>query len=156
MLKKAISIFIASVVTVALGIGLCGCGSEPQTATITLKSNQTTGYAWVAKQTVSESNKEGHCFEITDEYVEPEDTGGLVGVPGEQVFTLKPLTSGKVDVTLTYCRSWEPSDKDDTVTYTFEIDDDLQIECVGKAMEYDSDKGSPLEEYESPPEPVIE
>ena len=156
MSRKIISIIIAATMTVTLGIGLCACGSEPQTATITLPSNQTTGYAWTATQTITDNAGESNCFDITDEYVEPEDTGGMVGVPGQQVFTLKPLTAGKVDVTLKYSRSWEPSDEDDEIIYTFEIDDDLQIECIGKAMQYDNDRGSLLEEYEEAPDPVIE
>ena len=154
MLRKIISILIAVTITVTLGIGLCACGEKPQTATIKLDSNASTGYAWTASQTITDNAGESHCFEISDEYVEPENTGGLVGVPGQQVFTLKAHEEGKVDVKFVYSRSWDPSEEDTYVTYQFEVDKDLQIVCTGSGMGYED--GSILETYDNPPEPVIE
>ncbi len=155
MTKKAITILISAVMTLTLGIGLCACGEKPQTATITIDSNQTTGYAWTATQTITDNAGESHCFEISDEYVEPEDTGGMVGVPGQQVFTLKAVEAGKVDVNLTYSRSWDPSKEDDQVVYQFSVDKDLQIEYIGCSVSMMSE-GSILDNYDTAPEPVIQ
>ena len=155
MFRKAITILTAAAMTLSLGIGLCACGSEPQTATITIDSNQTTGYAWTATQTIKDNAGESHCFEISDEYVEPEDTGGMVGVPGQQVFTLKAVEAGDVDVSLTYSRSWEPSKDDDQVVYHFSVDKNLQIEYTGCSIAMSTD-GSILDIYDTAPEPVIQ
>ena len=152
--RTGISIVIAAVLIITFGFGLCGCGEnpDPQTATITLKSNASTGYAWVATQTITNNAGESDCFEISDEYVEPENSEGLVGVAGQQVFTLKAVNPGEVDVTLKYSRSWEPSDDDDTVIYQFEIDKNLQIEYKGQYSAI-SEGSSMDEEF---PDPVIE
>ena len=156
MLKKAITWITIITTAAVLGSGLCSCGKQPQTATITLDSNVSTGYAWVAAQTITDNSGESHCFDISDEYVDPEETNGMVGVPGKQVFTLKALEPGNVDVTLKYTRSWEPSNDDDQIVYHFTIDKNLQIECVGSGMVNTDGNGSVLDNYENPPEPVIE
>ena len=73
---------------------LAACAKkEPQTATVSLPSNPTTGYSWK----VTQSNE---IFDITSEYVQGE--GGAVGAGGYETFTLTPTGSGEDAVIFEY------------------------------------------------------
>jgi len=70
-----------------------------KTAEISLASNPSTGYSWVAKFDAS-------LVELADQrYVNP-GTGAL-GAAGTEVFVFKGLKKGKTTVVLEYKRSWE-------------------------------------------------
>ena len=113
---------IVSFGLVCMLMSLAGCGTrKPQTMTLSLDSNPTTGYSWTATQ-------DTELFDISDEYIENQHEDGMVGVGGRQVFTLEPKASGTTDVIFTYARSWEePSEDDTTVSYTVAISKDMQI-----------------------------
>ena len=116
---------IAAVACVLLMAGLSGCGSKaPQTATLALSSNETTGFTWEAVQT-------NPIFTIQSEYV-PDDTGGeiLDGVGGTDTFVLTPKEKGDTTVTFTYARPWEGGEVGSILTYEFRVDGNLQIEVV--------------------------
>lgn len=119
-MKKTIILALAA----ALLISACGKETPtPQTVTVTLESNPTTGYSWQAEQTEE-------LFKIDSSYSENEHPEGMVGVGGNETFTFTPLKAGKTEVTLTYARPWEGGEQADQVVYVFEIDNGLQVKMI--------------------------
>ena len=95
-----------------------GCAKkEPQTATVSLPSNPTTGYSWKVEQS-------NDLFEITSEFAEGE--GGALGAGGTDIFTLTPQASGETAVMFMYGRSWEEAPESEIV-YNVKIDKNMQI-----------------------------
>ena len=90
---------------------------EPQTATVSLPSNPTTGYSWKVEQS-------NDLFEITSEFAEGE--GGALGAGGTDTFTLTPQASGETAVMFMYGRSWEEAPESEIV-YNVKIDKNMQI-----------------------------
>ena len=87
--------------------------------TVTLESNQTTGFQWelttISDQAVLEK--------VDQKYVAPEATQNgapVVGAPGEEVWTFKALQKGKSTISMGYSRPWEsvPPAKTFTLTVT--------------------------------------
>ena len=76
------------------------------TLTVTLESNQTTGFQWeltsISDQSVLE--KESNTYE------DPEDTG-MVGAPGKEVWIFKALKKGTSTISMEYSRPWEGGEK---------------------------------------------
>jgi inhibitor of cysteine peptidase len=71
--------------------------------TITLESNASTGFQW------SESAEIGDLdvLQQTDhQFVAPNDTG-VVGAPGQEVWTFNALKEGTSTISMEYRRSWE-------------------------------------------------
>ena len=119
-MKRVLIMALAAVLLVS------ACGKEspaPQTVTVTLESNPTTGYSWQAAQTEE-------LFKVDKSYTEKEHPEGMVGVGGNETFTFTPLKAGKTEVTLTYARPWEGGEQADQVVYTFEIDKNLQVKML--------------------------
>jgi len=84
------------------------------TFTVTLCSNATTGFQWSESAQISDQTvvqQTGH------EFVSPENTG-LVGAPGNEVWTFKALKKGTSTVTMEYSRPWEGGEKG---TWTFNL-----------------------------------
>ena len=95
-----------------------GCAKkEPQTATVSLPSNPTTGYSWKVEQS-------NDLFEITSEFAEGE--GGALGAGGTDTFTLTPQASGETAVMFMYGRSWEEA-PESKIVYNVKIDKNMQI-----------------------------
>lgn len=95
-----------------------GCAKkEPQTATVSLPSNPTTGYSWKVEQS-------NDLFEITSEFAEGE--GGALGAGGTDTFTLTPQASGETAVMFMYGRSWE-EEPESEIVYNVKIDKNMQI-----------------------------
>ena len=95
-----------------------GCAKkEPQTATVSLPSNPTTGYSWKVEQS-------NDLFQITSEFAEGE--GGALGAGGTDTFTLTPQASGETAVMFMYGRSWEEAPESEIV-YNVKIDKNMQI-----------------------------
>lgn len=68
--------------------------------TLTLESNQTTGYQW-------ETGFEAGYLELVDKkYILPEEQQ-IVGAGGQETFTFLPLQSGETEITFLYKRRWE-------------------------------------------------
>ena len=110
----------------AVALILAACGKEavkPQTVSITLDSNPTTGFSWQ----VSQSEE---LFHVETEYIEDKHEEGMVGVGGKETITLTPVKAGKTEVTLTYARPWEGGEQADQIVYVFNIDKNLQVETV--------------------------
>jgi len=84
------------------------------TFTVTLCSNATTGFQWSESAVISDPTvvqQTGH------EFVSPEKTG-LVGAPGNEVWTFKALKKGTSTITMEYSRPWEGGEKG---TWTFNL-----------------------------------
>ena len=106
-----------------------GCGKKtPQTATLTLPSNPTTGYTWEVTQTEP-------LFEVTSEYAEEAHEEEMVGVGGAETFVLTPKEKGKTQVTFAYGQHWEGGNAADSLTYEMEIDRNLQIKILSEKGE---------------------
>ena len=110
--------FLAAVLGCAMLLLAAGCAKkEPQTATVSLPSNPTTGYSWKVEQS-------NDLFEITSEFAEGE--GGALGAGGTDTFTLTPQASGETAVMFMYGRSWEEAPESEIV-YNVKIDKNMQI-----------------------------
>ena len=115
---------------------LAGCQSkQPQTASLTLAANPTTGYDWIV-------NQDPEIFDVKMEYVEDENQDGMTGVGGRDVFTLTPKEEGSSRVTFTYGQNWEGGETGDAYTYEVRVDKDMQIEVEGTAAEMDGTMSS--------------
>ena len=109
---------LVAVLGCALLLLAAGCAKkEPQTATVSLPSNPTTGYSWKVEQS-------NDLFEITSEFAEGE--GGALGAGGTATFTLTPQASGETAVMFMYGRSWEEAPESEIV-YNVKIDKNMQI-----------------------------
>ena len=101
-----------------------GCGKKtPQTATLTLPSNLTTGYTWEVTQTEP-------LFEVASEYPVEAHEEDMVGVGGAETFVLTPKEKGTTQVTFAYGQHWEGGNAADSLTYEMEIDKNLQIKIL--------------------------
>lgn len=113
-----------------LALLVVGCGQkEPQTATLRLGANPTTGYEWTAEQ-------DQEIFDITSEYVEDDADASVVGAGGTQVFVLTPKEAGTAEVTFSYARSWE-EEANSQLKYTLTVDKNMQIKMESAAGDID-------------------
>jgi inhibitor of cysteine peptidase len=107
---------------------LVGCGGEPPDTveltaddsgsaidlapdgalTVTLESNETTGFSW---DVVTEPD-EAVLRVTSHEYVAPED--GLVGQGGVDLWTFTGVSPGSTSFQLAYCRPFDREDVQDT------------------------------------------
>ena len=78
---------------------------------VTLWSNKTTGYSWSESATISDP---GVLQQTNHEYVAPET--GLMGAPGNEVWTFNALKTGTCQVRMDYSQPWEGGQKN---TYEF-------------------------------------
>ena len=109
---------LAAVLGCAMLLLAAGCAKkEPQTATVSLPSNPTTGYSWKVEQS-------NDLFEITSEFAAGE--GGALGAGGTDTFTLTPQASGETAVMFMYGRSWEEA-PESKIVYNVKIDKNMQI-----------------------------
>lgn len=105
---------------------LSACGKEaptPQTVTLTLDSNPTTGFSWQVEQSEE-------LFRVESVYTEDRTGEPVTGSGGTETITLTPLKAGKTEVTLTYARPWEGGEKGDQLVYAFEIDKNMQVQMT--------------------------
>ena len=120
MTKKATVLLITLCTGTAL---LTACAAKkPQTATLSLESNPTTGYLW-------ECSQSEEIFNISQEYVSNDNPKNMEGVGGHDVFTLSPKEKGSTTVTFEYARPWEEeSDDNMRIRYELNVDKNMQIE----------------------------
>jgi inhibitor of cysteine peptidase len=77
------------------------------TLTLTLCSNQTTGFAWSETAQISDQS----VLQQTDHrFVSPE-AEGVVGAAGKEVWTFNALKKGTSTVSVEYSRPWEGGEK---------------------------------------------
>lgn len=73
------------------------------TLVITLESNPSTGFTWaIAGEPPAQVALQGE-----PDYVEPDQSGDVVGAPGSQVFTFVAVAPGSGTLHLAYARTWE-------------------------------------------------
>ena len=71
---------IVSLGLVCMLMSLAGCGTrKPQTMTLSLDSNPTTGYSWTATQ-------DTELFDISDEYIENQHEDGNLYIWKTRIF----------------------------------------------------------------------
>ncbi len=142
MKKHMVTVMIVGSLLAVLSA--CG-GGKQQTMTLSLDSNPTTGYSWTVTQ-------EPELFNVGEEYTENSHEEDVVGVGGQQVFTLAPKEAGTADVTFTYARPWEDPEADSTIiSYTVKVSKDMKISV--SASRYAG--GDDINELPQIPEPVI-
>ena len=71
---------------------------------IVLASNASTGFSWSVVGPLPEQL----TMAGEPEYVPPRAPTGVVGAPGEQVFTLEASKTGTAELRLAYARAFEP------------------------------------------------
>ena len=76
------------------------------TLTVTLDSNQTTGFSWELKE-IGDTNI---LQKIDNKYVAP--TSNLVGAGGKEVWNFKALKAGTTTLSMDYSQPWAGGQKD--------------------------------------------
>lgn len=120
MKKKMIC---CSLIVILCMLLLSACAKkEPQTATLVVPSNPTTGYEWTVSQ-------DPELFDVSSEYTEPAQEGEepLVGAAGTQTFVLTPKAAGTTTVNFLYERTFEDTEPEARITYTIKIDKNMQL-----------------------------
>ena len=74
--------------------------------TVTLCSNATTGFSWSESAQISDPTI---VQQVSHEVIPPES--GLIGAPGNEVWTFKALKKGTSTVSMEYSRPWEGGEK---------------------------------------------
>jgi inhibitor of cysteine peptidase len=75
--------------------------------TVTLCSNPTTGFQWSETAQISDQTV---LQQIDHKFVSAEETG-VVGAPGQEVWTFKALKKGTTSLSLEYSQPWEGGGK---------------------------------------------
>jgi len=75
--------------------------------TVTLCSNQTTGFAWVESAEISDQT----VLQQTDHRLVSPEAEGVVGAAGTQVWTFQALKKGTSTISMEYSRPWEGGEK---------------------------------------------
>ena len=123
---------ITVLIIFAILLSACGQSKPPQTVTIPLASNPTTGYSWQVSQ-----SKE--LFNVESSYSSDEMEAPSVGAGGTETFVLTAKEPGTCEVTFSYVRPWEETEEpDEQVVYTFKVSRSLQVEMLS-AVGYSSD-----------------
>lgn len=82
---------------------------------IRLDANATTGYAWEVAEL-----EESKVRLVSNEYVESNTSGQVVGAGGQSVLRFEALAQGQTTIKLVYRRSWEKG-VEPIKTYTMEL-----------------------------------
>jgi inhibitor of cysteine peptidase len=77
------------------------------TLTVTLCSNQTTGFMWSETAQISDQS----VLQQTDHKFVPPEAEGVVGAAGQEVWTFNALKKGTSTVSVEYSRPWEGGEK---------------------------------------------
>ena len=80
--------------------------------TVTLRSNQTTGFKWSERAQV---NGQTVLRQTGHEYLASQTTGDkppAPGTPGNEVWTFNALKKGTTDISMEYSQPWEGGKKD--------------------------------------------
>jgi inhibitor of cysteine peptidase len=77
------------------------------TLTVTLCSNQTTGFMWSETAQISDQS----VLQQTDHTFVPPEAEGVVGAAGKEVWTFNALKKGTSTVSVEYSRPWEGGEK---------------------------------------------
>ena len=134
--QRTIMMMALTALLLICAAALSGCGeSKPQTATLTLPSNPTTGYSWRVEQ-------EPELFEITSEYAEDAETEGLVGAGGSETFTLTPKEAGDTEISFYYEQAWDKDSLAERLTYKISVDDNMQISVEAQSGEVPGDEST--------------
>jgi inhibitor of cysteine peptidase len=78
------------------------------TVTVTLGSNQTTGFQWSEQAVIGDTTI---LEQTSHKYVSPEADTQVVGAAGKEEWIFKTLKSGTTTVSMEYSRPWEGGEK---------------------------------------------
>lgn len=143
-MKKRIALIVLGTMLLMTGLAACG-DKEPQTATLKLSANPTTGYEWSFTQTPN-------IFDVSSEYVQDATEEEMVGVGGIETFTLTPTKAGSTEFNFYYKQPWDEDSLDTHLTYQISVDKNLQITVDSMTGEMPGDAS----EVPEIPELVIE
>lgn len=117
MITKKTAQLIAAIGTMAM-IAYClfGCSSSPETVTISLPSNATTGYVWRYSMSASDVLRE-----VGSDYAVSSSKPGMVGVGGTQTYTFAAAGDGTVTIDFIYGRPWEDEGATPDASYTYTV-----------------------------------
>ncbi len=130
-IKKRFRLAVIWTLTLLL---LAGCGQSvpPQTVTIKLDANPTTGYSW--RVTQSED-----LFTVESSFSPEKTDEPAAGSGGTETFVLTPKKAGTCEVTFSYVRPWESTEEpDEQMVYTFKVDRHMQVQMLS-AIGYSTD-----------------
>lgn len=121
MKRFAFVIGFATVLIIAMAALLSGCGDKsPQTATLALPSNPTTGYAWRVEQ-------EPEIFDVASDYAEEKTDEEIAGAGGTETFTLTPKEAGTSTVSFYYEQPWDKDNDPTRLNYEIKVDKNMQM-----------------------------
>lgn len=144
MERKLITCIV--VLVFSLTFFLTGCGKDqPQTATLALSSNPTTGYSWRVEQ-------EPEIFDITSEFTEDAADEEMVGVGGTETFTLTPKAEGTTEINFYYEQAWDKDSMATHLMYKVSVDSNMQITVESQNAEMPGDES----EVPEMPEMVVQ
>ena len=118
MFKKIAAVALA--LCLVLTAMSCLAESAPETLTVELEGNPTTGYEWTAS-----CDKDG-IVSVESRYTSDATDEALCGVGGEYTFTVTGVAAGEVTVSFAYGRSWEDAPIS-TVVYQLSVDEQLNV-----------------------------
>ncbi|MBR0162861.1 MAG: protease inhibitor I42 family protein [Oscillospiraceae bacterium] len=139
MNAKLFSGIIAVLLVISTLISACGDAPAPQSVTLQFDANPTTGYSWEVQQSEE-------LFDVASEYSENAHEEDMTGVGGTETFVLTPKAAGTTEVTFSYVRSWEDTEPETQVVYTFKVDRKLQVtmeSAVGLSPDFPIETPSP-------------
>ncbi len=86
---------------------------------IKLESNPTTGYSWFVGDGLDET-----IVSVSDpEFIEFKEDEELVGAGGYEIFSLKAISEGRIELILNYKRPWEEGEEPiDTFELTISVE----------------------------------
>jgi len=122
----------AILVLAAMLLAACGQSEPPQTVTIKLDANPTTGYSWQVIQSED-------LFTVESSFSPEKTDEPAAGSGGTETFVLTPKKAGTCEVTFSYVRPWESTgEPDEQMVYTFKVDRHMQVQMLS-AIGYSTD-----------------
>jgi len=121
-------IFVLAVLVIFASVFAGGCvfnifsKDGPNTATIKLEGNPTTGYGWYYSVV-----PDGIIKEISSDYKQDFNPLGKNGVGGTFIFKFESVAPGEATITFEYYRDWEDDPPVDTVVYLVTVDEGLTL-----------------------------
>jgi predicted secreted protein len=101
---------------------------EGQSFSIVLNANPTTGFDWILSY-----DGEGLLNNYNNEQSTPPK--GIAGAGLQRRYFFKGDRAGRCNVIFTYKRNWEGGDTSTILSYTFDVDDKMNIKYISSKIE---------------------
>ena len=126
MKRKFIFVLAALLILTAVFAGGCAFNmfskDGPNTATIKLEGNPTTGYNWVYSLV-----PDGIIKEVSSEYKQDSNLSNNSGVGGTFIFKFESVAPGEAELVFQYLREWENQPPADAIAYKVIVDENLNL-----------------------------